>query len=915
LYYPPVIYGKAPVEENTNDPRFLIYQASMLLSVGRVEEAKSNIEKTLKADPKYGDAIALQSIIAVVQNKKDKALDRSQQAVETDPKSATARIALSYAQQANFDLQGALNSLKESVRLAPENALAWARLAELWSSFGELDKALDAAQKAVDLDPNLSRTQTVLGFAYLTQIETKESKKAFEKAIELDQAAPLPRLGLGLAKIREGDLQEGGREIEIAASLDPNNALIRSYLGKVYFEEKRTKLDGREYAIAKELDPQDPTPWFYDAIRKQTVNRPVEALLDFQKAIELNDNRAVYRSRLLLDEDLAARSASLGRIYNDLGFQQSGLVQGWRSVSGDPANHSAHRLLADLYAALPRHEIARVSELLQSQLLQPLNITPVQPGLAEPSSLILEGAGPSDPSFNEFNPMFVRNRFALQASGLAGENDTLGGEIVQSTVWNRLSYSVGLLQYETDGFRQNNDLEKGIYNIFAQYSLSPQTSVQAEFRHVDREAGQLDLLFDPDISPNFRDEQKGDTIRVGFNHSFSPKSDLIGSFIYQSVDIDQNQTGNIEVTPPAISAKANTALDYDTKGFIAELQYLFRSENFNLTSGIGYTDKDLERTLFFDIFDLTLPPPPFPPGLPPIVIDPPPAPPIINKIDYERANIYVYSQIRIIDPLTLTLGLSAVSLDQEKELDEEQLNPKLGLTWQALPATIVRAAAFRELANTRFLSQTIEPTQVAGFNQFFDDINGTDSWRYGAAVDQTFSVNLYGGIEYSIRDLDVPLLGFPETKAQYYNWDEEFGRAYLYWTPHNMLALSAEYHYERFDRKEHPVPRGIVYAKTHRVPLGFNFFHPSGITFRIKSTYYNQEGDFKKRDSNVIFYGRDNFWVFDTVLQYRLPKRFGLVSVGVNNIFDTQFLYQDTDPVNPTVIPERFVFGKITLSF
>ena len=63
----------------------------------------------------------------------------------------------------------------------------------------------------------------------------------------------------------------------------------------------------------KELDPKDPTPWFYDAIAKQTTNRPVEALQDMQKAIELNNNRAVYRSSLLLDSDLAARSAALGK--------------------------------------------------------------------------------------------------------------------------------------------------------------------------------------------------------------------------------------------------------------------------------------------------------------------------------------------------------------------------------------------------------------------------------------------------------------------------------------------------------------------------------------------------------------------------------------------------------------------------
>src|ERR1043166_8201031 len=164
---------------------------------------------------------------------------------------------------------------------------------------------------------------------------------------------------------------------------------MRSYLGKAYFEEKREKQAGDQYQIAKQLDPNDPTPYFYDAILKQTTNRPVEALQDMEQAIERNDNRAVYRSRLLLDADLASRSAALGRIYSDLGFQQLALVEGWKSVNTDPANFSAHRFLADSYSVLPRHEIARVGELLQSQLLQPLNTTPIQPHLAESNLLLL----------------------------------------------------------------------------------------------------------------------------------------------------------------------------------------------------------------------------------------------------------------------------------------------------------------------------------------------------------------------------------------------------------------------------------------------------------------------------------------------------------------------------------------------
>ena len=59
----------------------------------------------------------------------------------------------------------------------------------------------------------------------------------------------------------------------------------------------------------------------------------------------------------------------------------------------------------------------------------------------------------------------------------------------------------------------------------------------------------------------------------------------------------------------------------------------------------------------------------------------------------------------------------------------------------------------------------------------------------------------------------------------------------------------------------------------------------------------------------------DSFWLVDASLGYRLPERRGLVSLGVANLFDEDFKFVDTDPFNPRVYPERFVFGRITLSF
>ncbi len=887
------------VPENRRTSRYFVYRASLQLAVGGVDEAKADLEQALRLDPNTSDAFALQTIIAVVQNDKEQAFVVAQKAVQADANSATARIALSYAQQARFDLPGARDSLNKAVALDPANALAWARLAELHTSFGDLDAGLQAAKKAVTLEPNLARTQTVLGFVYLTQVKTTQARAAFAKAIELDQADPLPRLGLGLAKIRDGKLAEGRRDIEIAASLDPNNALIRSYQGKAYYEEKRDKLDEREYEVAKQLDPLDPTPWLYSAIQKQTTNRPIEALRDLEKAIELNDNRAIYRSRLLLDADLASRSASLGRIYSDVGFQQRALVEGWKSVNIDPSNFSAHRFLADSYAVLPRHEIARVSELLQSQLLQPLNLTPIQPSLAESNLFLISSGGAGTLSFNEFTPLFNRDRAALQTSGLVGENDTYAAEGIASGIYKILSFSVGYSHFETDGFRVNNDQEDDIVNVFAQVELTHKTSLQAEFRHRDTNSGDLELNFFPDdVSPVQRNDTTSSTYRLGLRHAATPGSILLASLMYQEKDFSSKD----KPTPIA-------SIDIDQDDQIArsgEIQHLFRWRYLRLTSGFGvFLIKD-ERNI---ALDLNLPPPPFGPG-PQMTRETIPQ-------DVTHLNFYVYSYISLLKNVTFTLGLSGDIFRSERQdaVNEDQANPKFGLLWHPFRSTTVRLAVFRVLKRTLITDQTLEPTQVAGFNQFFDDISGTESWRYGVAIDQRFWLNVYGGVEFSMRDLRVPFVDLtgPTADIRRADWEEYLGRAYLFWTPYPWLALRASYQYERLKR-EKKFTQFIRELDTHSVPLGVSIIHASGFTASLQGTLYNQDAEVFPQGADDFESGKTDFWVVDASLSYRLPKRYGILSVGVTNLLDEEFKFQETDLQNPRIQPDRVVFGRVTLA-
>jgi tetratricopeptide (TPR) repeat protein len=681
-----------------------------------------------------------------------------------------------------------------------------------------------------------------------------------------------------LAKIREGDLQGGRHDIETAAALDVDDAVIRSYLGKAYFEEKRDGLSAGQFGLAKQLDPRDPTPYLYDAIRKQTINRPVEALEDLQKSIELNDNRAVYRSRFLLDSDLAARSASLGRIYRDLGFEQLALVEGWKSLAADPGDFSAHRLLADAYLGLPRHTIARDSELLQSQLLQPLNISPVQPRLADNGFAFLD-TGIAGSGFNEFTRLFAGNQIRLIGDGLLGDHGTKADNLIISGIYNRLSYSVGQFHTDTDGIRDNNDAGENIYNAFLQAEISPATSAQIEFRATDSELGHRRMLFDPtNFLPDLRSIGDTSSVRLGGRHSFAPSSVLIGSYVHRTLDANLD-TG--------IGFKVATEEDAD----FVELRYLQKWRLVNITGGIGhYAGNRLEKR--------TIGPFPFPP----------------DSIDARHSNQYVYADVNMSKRVTVIAGVSHDDF-RDGVLERNPVNPKFGVIWNIDAATTLRGAAFRVVERTLISGQTIEPTNVAGFNQFFYDTGGTDSRRYGVALDRTVRKNVAVGGEVSVRKLLTPAFDIETGGLIDSDWRERQFGAYLHSTPATWIALTTQYRLERLERDPEGNNQGLLArSRTHRFIAESRLFARSGAFGRVSATFVDQNGRFQNA-RQVVEPGADRFWTLDGSVGYRLPRQHGVAAVEVRNAFNSVFRFQDTSPEEPTIVPARQVMARLTLSF
>ena len=69
---------------------------------------------------------------------------------------------------------------------------------------------------------------------------------------------------------------------------------------------------------------------------------------------------------------------------------------------------------------------------------------------------------------------------------------------------------------------------------------------------------------------------------------------------------------------------------------------------------------------------------------------------------------------------------------------------------------VLRGAVFRTSKRQFVSDQTLEPTTIAGFAQFFDDFNRTDAWTAAAGVDFRAASNVWMGAEYLYRSLDIP---------------------------------------------------------------------------------------------------------------------------------------------------------------
>jgi hypothetical protein len=399
---------------------------------------------------------------------------------------------------------------------------------------------------------------------------------------------------------------------------------------------------------------------------------------------------------------------------------------------------------------------------------------------------------------------------------------------------------------------------------------------------------------------------------------FSPAADLAVSFVYNTT---RQSARNFSCDPAAAECEAVFAPGEGTavlRGPQLEAQQVLKRRRATWLLGIGGFSGEVELRGT---------------GLEPI------------RGDDEFANAYAYLALRPHARVDVTLGASAETVtapvgllvprdsqigQAEIEWEESRLSPKAGITVRPLDGMTLRAAAYWRLSPAIGRIQTLEPTQIAGFNQFFREPGGTRSASYGLGLDQAIGRRLFVGGQILRRDLDVPeadcarpdptagCQGQIAESVDLKENREDLASAYFYAVVTRRLTAGLEYGW---------IDRDL--GTTQKDNLGFfqtrsrtwtlrpraRLFLPCGFFAGAGATYYDQEvdetDDLSSGDRTVR---NVRFWAGDLIVGYRLPKRYGSVFVEARNATDRGFEFYDR-AVEETVVPDRVVRAGVRLTY
>ena len=844
--------------------------AAVFLAVGDLAAARREIDAALTADPGALRPLVLLSSIELRQNKPDRAQAAAGRALAAHPDSVGALLAASEAAQARFDLRSARTYLDRAVALDPKDLHALVNRARIRFGTDDTLGARDDADRAAAVARDDAQVRSLLGFINMAEGNRGAARADFAAAAAADPEFGEPHLGLGLIEFRDGNVDEGLLEMLTATLLEPKVSLYQSYLGKAYYQAKRFPEGLAALDSAKRLDPRDPTPWLYSGLYLRDQNHQVKALNDLRHAIALNDYRAVYRGRLLLDRDLATKNVSLAEIYRQLGFESWGAYEALNSLETDVTNSAAHLFLGDSYTRLPDRSQAGGSELLQYFLYAPVNRN-------------------SFNSFAEYTALLEQPQRQFSVTAETGTRERKYIDVVHRGGNERFAH-FGFIEFaQQNGARplKDDDRLQGFFQ--GKLALGRRSDLFATFSGVRRSSG-ADVVTttslglqtgrpvimrqfttpDPTLTSRFTDAET----TVGLKHLWRPWAALTASVRYDRFELTDEDPftlfscGGADLT--RLTAFSSNKVRNPYNSLEMQVQQATRVGRHQVIVGQQVFRLDKKRLcdeeVIFLVEGVTLPN-------------------SDSRSARDTADVtYIRDEFQITPRLHASLGvayeqLSYHDLNVRTSADDSQWSPRLGLSFRVTPTTVLRAAAFRNL-NTNFLSSNIAPPTVAGFVQMRNEFPTAVRKELDLSVEHS-GRRAFVGVRTFYRDTKVPFLlkqgalsFIPEADAR-----ATGGLFFLNWIAARRVSVFGDNHLVRF--------RADAFDRYDNVArAGVNLIHPRGLLVRVTESFVIQ----RFTRTSVPNLPKSSFALTDVEVTYDFAGKRGLASLTLTNAFDRDFV-------------------------
>jgi tetratricopeptide (TPR) repeat protein len=919
-----------------------IYLGALLLGVGQVAKTELILGSLggLDPDSREGRLVqALRTLIAAVRFDSRPASGRTNFATES--------LAASYYAQSRAtgdeSLAQALALAEQATKTSPEFGFAWARLADLRLSFGEVRLAELAIDESLRRSPRNAQSLAVKGFVLASRNDSDAALHWFNQAIAADPALANAWLGRGLARIRRGLREEGLEDLTVAAALEPQRALLRSYLGKAYGDIGDRDLADHELAIARRLDPEDPTAWLYSALHLQQGNRINEAILALEQSKERNDNRSMFRSRMLLDQDRAVRSANLASIYREAGMEDVSLGEAARAITYDYANSSAHLLVSDSFNALRdpsrfnlRHETVWFNELLLANLLAPAGAARLSQTIGQLS----------------YSRLFESDHLGLASLTDVRSDKQLRQLAAQFGTVNDTSWALDLDYQHNEGVRPNNHLDRVEWYTTVKQQVTFNGSLLFLAKYQNFDAGDNFQYQDQtNFRPHFSFKERQDPILVGgYHHEWSPgiHTLMLGGRVATDLQYADRQANQwVLLAPNDDLEPLDVKLSSEVEIYTAELQQILQADRVTLIGGVHWQGGAFDSRYSMGN-----------PGGPNALSFPSNAITGVFSEDFNRLKGYGYLMVEPLDRLWFTAGFSYDQLTMPDNFrhpplssgtdGREVLGPKAAMAWNPWPDLAIRAMYSRFMGGVSLdESFRLEPSQLVGFPQAFrtvisesvvGSVAAPEYDTSGGALDWVIGPRTYAGLQGwwlessarrtigVFRNDDSDEFFDPGTTAERLDYDEVSFLGYVNQLIGEGLAVGADYRFTDATLKlSYPEASAILatspnhtkHSLLHRLGCHALYNHSSGLFSRVDVGYYLQsnEGPSGQRDDNkAVKLPGDGFVQVDWSMGWRFARRKGEVALGILNLTDANYRLNPLT-YHPELPRERVYFARLSFQF